>query len=1844
MDCAESFNVNLCVASHTMEELAQSSLTIESFVIPPQGASQRRLQAACSSGVSLQHMRFSSANPFSPHAPEEPAHPGAVATLFNITAVREEHSEYSVHELGVNTTCCTVRGKDVQTMSVRACGADVAISNSTPIRFEASVPGLALYQRMTSTKDLLEETYDPTLQDEFVLRIPNETRACYYWDIAALAWSTEGCVTLPGLSDDGKYITCECTHLSTFAGAYGSRVASYGKNQVKLVEPEAEVSLDNTHFLLFFVWMVLLYLPLLIFQCIDWTDYDWNSQRDDLFLELHPRTSHEVMCTLCPAWQVCDGMLSSPHKQINCSKLYRAYKYYLHCRCILSHVHVPGSLHRKHEEPPPPPKRRPKGSYFITSLGSEVSAMSDGRQGNHLLCIETIPPVRQQVLEYVTSLLDDASLLGDHDAAFADDNCIVRLLREYFGVYLANWRFGAIKQALRGARELKKGIPLGAVGSKLGYLRSGKNKAEQLLHMEFCHDMIGYNNMRHWRALSCKGSYSSAQKREATTSMNAMAETLETFTRKVDQPEACAVLPPLLAMRVQIVNGHEVDLSIWGVPDLINGGVVCSPEDSFFSHGHTKSDYFVWPGEFGELIFHRAEKDKVSHSWRLEAPGESRTIALDREKRISLRTEEDEHHSASASHLWLDMPVGGDVLISMLMRDHIRGDARETIEDWSAMLMDTRRWPAANRGGEVYAYLTKRPYGWLARARTLKNGKGIGLILTEVHPNTHAEELGLQPGMVLLRVGACAVAQMESQEIANKLITIELPVTVVFSKVLEPDFNVSLDSLEQNKDVDHPLSPGPLPFKCEGMLIKEVTENGRAFGLQEGDEVLSIKGFPTYGELGDLQHSADALENLRTKIWHGKIVEIGIYRSGVEKVPPYLAGITSMPSVFRFMSGMREPHTSCSPFVVSTLKQEAFMASAWFSHGGAVLTIQPHAHSMCLGVYIDDITNISQCEQLPFDESNFQMRSKSRRPSCWNWNSRHSVSTAVAPDVLNVQGNSKEVQDNSMDTAANSNGDETNQVSKEGKVRKDETGELQDWRIQNLLQPSLSGIPEDRKNSGRSVRIQEDEDGASGRSNGALPIESGLSQWQFALLLKSTEDGGPAQPLFIGCLSEWSAQLLRSKLLLGLQVIKPKNRRPDAPIRFEHQHTFHDREVTTLTSAGLICECGNFFLDDSAFCRKCGKARPKDEATTAKETADKASLDKEGCLDVGVWSCTNLAPSEGAVHVDPYICVTFRGLGEDAEMTPDRDTTGTILGSLNPIWTCHLFFERAGKLKDGAEVVFELWDGDPLGGAVKLDEVFAPLPHQPGIYYSQMRLHDGLSVLTSSLQWIPSETPKNTFPCQVHAPFPDPLLAYVGIFNCDVLYAEQLARCGPCNPFVVLSVPVHSGPRDSGIIRREIWSTNCSNSARPNAFAVFIEGHSFHMNFIGAGPPPGENVIVSVFHEWGHESRLIGQADFPVPTQPGTVPIELRLLPRIQEDHDLMKAFRLYKDLGMIRSIPVENSDLKVARSDDIFLPEKSLPILHLEACWQEPFTERSHHAEEDLVHTAVSSHHLGLVSEVDASFIVARREYTHAHEAWHSSHARRKPPAHLRWQANEVAKRLTYQYWTAGGICGHIWNRDHFIFSLSHYMSSLTRCERWGVWATTLQAAFLVPSLVLHPECFMVPAPIACVGDNISKGEALWRQLVSAETLLLGAFSLAVVEPVPWFLEHFFKKAAVEEKVTRHGRKVHARTWRARTCVGWLVILALNIAMCYSLTYYVSKYNYRVFSQWLAAVLHTIVHRWLTFPLLRTAVFSVIVISSKACGFCDPCLLLCPFIAPVVPTNGAGDEAEEEDGDLEGG
>jgi len=199
-------------------------------------------------------------------------------------------------------------------------------------------------------------------------------------------------------------------------------------------------------------------------------------------------------------------------------------------------------------------------------------------------------------------------------------------------------------------------------------------------------------------------------------------------------------------------------------------------------------------------------------------------------------------------------------------------------------------------------------------------------------------------------------------------------------------------------------------------------------------------------------------------------------------------------------------------------------------------------------------------------------------------------------------------------------------------------------------------------------------------------------------------------------------------------------------------------------------------------------------------------------------------------------------------------------------------------------------------------------------------------------------------------------------------------------------------------------------------------------------------------------------------------------------------------------------------------------------------------------------------------------------------------------------------------------------------------------VWATTLQAAFLVPSLVLHPECFMVPAPIACVGDNISKGEALWRQLVSAETLLLGAFSLAVVEPVPWFLEHFFKKAAVEEKVTRHGRKVHARTWRARTCVGWLVILALNIAMCYSLAYYVSKYNYRVFSQWLAAVLHTIVHRWLTFPLLRTAVFSVIVISSKACGFCDPCLLLCPFIAPVVPTNGAGDEADEEDGDLEGG
>jgi len=287
----------------------------------------------------------------------------------------------------------------------------------------------------------------------------------------------------------------------------------------------------------------------------------------------------------------------------------------------------------------------------------------------------------------------------------------------------------------------------------------------------------------------------------------------------------------------------------------------------------------------------------------------------------------------------------------------------DVFHSWATEFAESRSsWATAD--DNIVITFSRRPFGLEYRPRhpclthsmlDITNSE-LGLIVTEILPGSYAEEKQLKEGMILLEAGGYDLRSQPWKYCEDLLRHLALPVTCLFSQPLRSDLTVTIDSVD---------SSGHLDFRRNCMMVSSVGPIASQCGLKEGDEIVQVNGNTCFKVLGN---SRKADRYMQDAVTRGVPVELGVRRAGLRPDDPCLNSVFILPSVFSYASALGLPHTATGPYLLGVPGQAAPVACfAWFSHGGCVISFKPLNFSICVGVYVEDITSMSTVEDSSLD-------------------------------------------------------------------------------------------------------------------------------------------------------------------------------------------------------------------------------------------------------------------------------------------------------------------------------------------------------------------------------------------------------------------------------------------------------------------------------------------------------------------------------------------------------------------------------------------------------------------------------------------------------------------------------------------------------------------------------------------------------------------------------------------------------------------------------------------------------------------------------------------------------------
>merc|ERR1712190_374793 len=93
---------------------------------------------------------------------------------------------------------------------------------------------------------------------------------------------------------------------------------------------------------------------------------------------------------------------------------------------------------------------------------------------------------------------------------------------------------------------------------------------------------------------------------------------------------------------------------------------------------------------------------------------------------------------------------------------------------------------------------------------------------------------------------------------------------------------------------------------------------------------------------------------------------------------------------------------------------------------------------------------------------------------------------------------------------------------------------------------------------------------------------------------------------------------------------------------------------------------------------------------------------------------------------------------------------------------------------------------------------------------------------------------------------------------------------------------------------------------------------------------------------------------------------------------------------------------------------------------------------------------------------------------------------------------------------------------------------------------------------------------------------------------------------------------------RARLRSLQLWTCVGWILVITLNLFCSYWLFLFASEYDTIVFSKWANASMQSLVHRFFSAPVFRALTFATCLWWSKFLPCCDACIACSPQTLPV--------------------
>jgi len=242
-----------------------------------------------------------------------------------------------------------------------------------------------------------------------------------------------------------------------------------------------------------------------------------------------------------------------------------------------------------------------------------------------------------------------------------------------------------------------------------------------------------------------------------------------------------------------------------------------------------------------------------------------------------------------------------------------------------------------------------------------------------------------------------------------------------------------------------------------------------------------------------------------------------------------------------------------------------------------------------------------------------------------------------------------------------------------------------------------------------------------------------------------------------------------------------------------------------------------------------------------------------------------------------------------------------------------------------------------------------------------------------------------------------------------------------------------------------------------------------------------------------------------------------------------------------------------------------------------------------------------------------------------------------------QASCKVAFHFWPAPKLAGRLGKRENILPKLFVYAVPITRTERYACLITALNSAFFVGTFLFRADCVMAPKPMICSSTNQGW---YWKYIPTWDTIFATLFGLSCSIPVPLLLRTLFKKTPHMEQLSDKEKRIRLLQLRFWQSVAWLIVLILNLFYIYWLSVFSNEYSWELFSRWFKTAYVAVIHKLVSAPLIRAAVFFLVLTCSMVSGLCDPLLVFFPHVLPVDPAfdselkfdRGFREEARDDD------